>query len=81
MKLTQLRISNFQCFGDEPTVISFEPMTFLLGPNGAGKTAVLQALSRLFVFSAFNARHQADRLPHIIDDIRHQRRRYKRLVD
>jgi putative ATP-dependent endonuclease of OLD family len=48
MKLTQLRISNFQCFGDEPTVISFEPMTFLLGPNGAGKTAVLQALSRLF---------------------------------
>lgn len=50
MKLTQLRISNFQCFGEEPTVISFEPMTFLLGPNGAGKTAVLQALSRLFAF-------------------------------
>jgi putative ATP-dependent endonuclease of OLD family len=50
MKLTHLRISNFQCFGVEPTVISFEPMTFLLGPNGAGKTAVLQALSRLFGF-------------------------------
>jgi putative ATP-dependent endonuclease of the OLD family len=50
MKLTRLRISNFQCFGDEPTVISFEPMTFLLGPNGAGKTAVLQAISRLFAF-------------------------------
>jgi putative ATP-dependent endonuclease of OLD family len=50
MKLTQLRISNFQCFGEEPTVISLEPMTFLLGPNGAGKTAVLQALTRLFGF-------------------------------
>jgi len=50
MKLTQLRISNFQCFGEGPTVISLEPMTFLLGPNGAGKTAVLQALTRLFGF-------------------------------
>ncbi|HZQ21455.1 MAG TPA: AAA family ATPase [Terriglobales bacterium] len=50
MKLTQLRISNFQCFGEEPTVITLEPMTFLLGPNGAGKTAALQALTRLFGF-------------------------------
>jgi putative ATP-dependent endonuclease of OLD family len=50
MKLTQLRISNFQCFGEGPTVITLEPMTFLLGPNGAGKTAVLQALTRLFGF-------------------------------
>ena len=48
MKLTQLRISNFQCFGEEPTVISLEPMTFLLGPNGAGKSSVLQVLTRLF---------------------------------
>ena len=50
MKLTRLWISNFQCFGEEPTVISLEPMTFLLGPNGAGKTSVLQALTRLFGF-------------------------------
>jgi putative ATP-dependent endonuclease of the OLD family len=50
MKLTQLRIRNFQCFGEKATVISLEPMTFLLGPNGAGKTAVLQALTRLFGF-------------------------------
>ena len=47
MKLTQLRLSNFQCFREEPTAISLEPMTFLLGPNGAGKTAVLQALHQL----------------------------------
>ena len=50
MKLTQLRISNFQCFGQAPTTIKFEATTFLLGPNGAGKTAVLQALARLFSF-------------------------------
>lgn len=50
MKLTQLRISNFQSFGPQPTTIDFEAMTFLLGPNGAGKTAVLQALTRLFGF-------------------------------
>src|SRR5450755_4602552 len=48
MKLTQLRISNFQSFGEEPTVIGLASMAYLLGPNGAGKTAVLQALARLF---------------------------------
>ena len=50
MKLKQLRIRNFQSFGQTPTVISLEGLTFLLGPNGSGKTAVLQALSRLFAF-------------------------------
>ena len=48
MKLTQLRISNFQSFGEDPTAIGLAPMIYLLGPNGAGKTAVLQALARLF---------------------------------
>ena len=50
MKLTRLRINNFQSFGPHATAIGFEAMTFLLGPNGAGKTAVLQALARLFGF-------------------------------
>jgi putative ATP-dependent endonuclease of the OLD family len=50
MKLTRLRISNFQSFGPQATPIGFQAMTFLLGPNGAGKTAVLQALARLFGF-------------------------------
>jgi putative ATP-dependent endonuclease of OLD family len=48
MKLTQLRINNFQSFGPETTTLTFDAMCFLLGPNGAGKTAVLQALARLF---------------------------------
>ena len=50
MKLTQLRINNFQSFGPEATTIFLDGMTFLLGPNGAGKTAVLQALARMFGF-------------------------------
>lgn len=50
MKLTHLRLSNFRCFGDAPTTISLEEITFLIGPNGSGKTAVLQALTRMFGF-------------------------------
>ena len=50
MKLTRLRLSNFQSFGQEPTALELTAMCFLLGPNGAGKTAVLQALARLFGF-------------------------------
>ncbi|MFL6235521.1 MAG: ATP-dependent nuclease [Thermoanaerobaculia bacterium] len=50
MKLTRLRLSNFQSFGQGPTVITLNAMCFLLGPNGTGKTAVLQALARLFGF-------------------------------
>ncbi len=49
MKLATLRITNFQCFGPEPQVVTFEPSTtMVIGPNGSGKTAILQALSRLF---------------------------------
>jgi len=49
MKLQELRISNFKCFGSEPEKISFEELTtIIIGPNGSGKTAILQALARMF---------------------------------
>ncbi|MGP9787965.1 ATP-dependent nuclease [Glutamicibacter sp. 287] len=48
MKITTLRLSNFQSFSATPTPIALADMTYVLGPNGAGKTAVLEALSRLF---------------------------------
>ncbi len=48
MKLTQLKLSNFQCFGAGPTAIGLTALCFLLGPNGTGKTALLQALARMF---------------------------------
>lgn len=49
MKISSIRISNFQSFGQEPTEIKLEnEITYILGPNGSGKTVVLQALARLF---------------------------------
>jgi len=48
MKITTLRLRNFQSFGPEPTAIDLDDLTYVLGPNGSGKTAVLEALSRLF---------------------------------
>jgi putative ATP-dependent endonuclease of OLD family len=48
MQIATLRLSNFQSFGPEPTIINLATLTYVLGPNGSGKTAVLEALSRLF---------------------------------
>lgn len=49
MKLSKVRISNFQCFGQNQTEIDFEnQLTALIGLNGSGKTSTLQALSRMF---------------------------------
>lgn len=48
MILKTIRLSNFQCFGSEPTEIHFDKLTYLIGPNGSGKTAVLQALCKMF---------------------------------
>ncbi len=50
MRLTKLRLKNFQCFGPDPAAIDLDALSFLIGHNGAGKTAVLQALARLFAF-------------------------------
>lgn len=50
MKLQTIRLSNFQSFGDTPTEVALEEITYLIGPNGSGKTAALQALCRLFAF-------------------------------
>lgn len=48
MKITKLRLRNFQSFGSTPTTIDLADLTYVLGPNGSGKTAVLEALSRMF---------------------------------
>ena len=48
MRMSLLRLRNFQSFGPAPTEIELSKLTFILGPNGAGKTAALVALARLF---------------------------------
>ncbi|MEN8615518.1 AAA family ATPase [Shewanella baltica] len=48
MKLSSIRLSNFQSFGSTPTELLLEDLTFLIGPNGSGKTAGLQAICRMF---------------------------------
>jgi len=50
MKLHAIRLSNFQSFGEAPTELTLEDITYLIGPNGSGKTAALKALCRLFAF-------------------------------
>lgn len=48
MKLQTIRLQNFQSFGNTPTEIHLEDVTYLIGPNGSGKTAALISLCRVF---------------------------------
>ncbi len=52
MKLRSVTLSNFRCFGADPTTVELSDLTALVGANGCGKSAVLQALARLFGLSA-----------------------------
>jgi predicted ATP-dependent endonuclease of OLD family len=48
MRISKLKIKNFQCFGPTGVEINFDEFTVLIGANSAGKTAVLLALQKLF---------------------------------
>lgn len=48
MRVSSIRLSNFQSFGPIPQTVDLVDVTYVLGPNGSGKTVVLEALSRLF---------------------------------
>ena len=48
MRIASVTISNFRCFGPEPSTVYLDRLTCLIGANGAGKSAVLQALVKLF---------------------------------
>jgi len=52
VRLEQVTIAGFRCFGPQPVRISLSGrITTLVGPNGSGKTALLHALGRLFATS------------------------------
>lgn len=48
MKLFKMIVSNYRCFGKEPTVIEFDDLTGFIGHNSSGKTALITALLKLF---------------------------------
>ncbi|MDU1414110.1 MAG: AAA family ATPase [Clostridium sp.] len=48
MKLFKMIVSNYRCFGKEPTVINFDDLTGFIGHNSSGKTALITALLKLF---------------------------------
>jgi predicted ATP-dependent endonuclease of OLD family len=48
MRIGSLTISNFRCYGPEPTTIDLSNLTALIGTNGCGKSAALHSLVRLF---------------------------------
>lgn len=48
MRIRRVTLSNFRCFGSNPTSVDFDDLTVLIGTNGTGKTAVLLALVRMF---------------------------------
>jgi putative ATP-dependent endonuclease of the OLD family len=48
MRIASVTISNFRCFGPEPSTVYLDRLTCLIGANGSGKSAVLQALAKLF---------------------------------
>ncbi|MGK4441438.1 ATP-dependent nuclease [Yersinia proxima] len=75
MKLETIRLSGFQSFGQEPTELSLEDITYLIGPNGSGKTAALQALCRLFAFDPGLRRVQRSdfHVPFDEEDVPHER--------
>lgn len=57
MKIEEIHIRNFRCFGPQGTRITLENcVTAFVGGNGSGKTAVFQALSRLFGVTAADRR-------------------------
>lgn len=48
MKLTRVIVSNYRCFGKDPTTIEINNLTGFIGHNSSGKTALLSALIKLF---------------------------------
>jgi len=61
MNITELRIKNFRCFGDQEITLNLDRLTTIIGSNSSGKTALIQALLKLFgVNSKERTIHKSD---------------------
>src|SRR5262245_6017891 len=49
MHIESVTLTNFRCFGPEPTTVTLDSnVTALIGANGSGKSAFIEALRRVF---------------------------------
>ncbi|MEZ6209976.1 MAG: AAA family ATPase [Phycisphaerales bacterium] len=48
MRIAEIKLTNFRCFGPDPQTIRLSEVTALVGTNASGKTALLHALQRVF---------------------------------
>lgn len=72
MKIEELKISNFRCFGSDGVVVELEEdITAFVGNNGSGKTAVFAAIGKLFGINATqrSVRKSDFHCPNDIDEI------------
>jgi putative ATP-dependent endonuclease of OLD family len=79
MFVERITLTNFRCFGPNPTTIELTPgLTAFIGANGAGKTAVMQALQRLFGITGDQRRlrRQDFHVP-IMEDVAPQQRQFE----
>lgn len=48
MRLSEITLTNFRCFGPTPTTVELSDLAALVGTNACGKTTILCALRRVF---------------------------------
>lgn len=48
MRIAQIRVRGFRCFGTDGETVELDGLTAFVGPNASGKTALMMALARLF---------------------------------
>jgi putative ATP-dependent endonuclease of OLD family len=48
MRLSEITLTNFRCFGPTPTTVELSDLAAFVGTNACGKTAILHALQRVF---------------------------------
>lgn len=69
MRITEITLTNFRCFGPDSQKVRLSELTALVGSNACGKTALLVALQRLFGASSSDREIQPEdfHVPRTVD--------------